>query len=89
VCMMLQGFVFYFLKYILICVSAFLHASPWTTCLPGALGTRRGQQIPWNWTDDCELACGCYKLILGPLQEQPALVTTQRSGPLIHFELVL
>jgi hypothetical protein len=30
-----------------------------------------------NTTDDCELLCGCWELDLGPLQDQPELLTTE------------
>ena len=30
-------------------------------------------------TDGCELPCGCWQLDLGPLQEQPVLLTTESS----------
>jgi hypothetical protein len=37
----------------------------------GSLGT--------GFTKDCELLCECCELNLGPLQEQPVLVTTEPS----------
>ncbi|CAO2602035.1 hypothetical protein LEMLEM_LOCUS10996, partial [Lemmus lemmus] len=29
-----------------------------------------GCQVPWNWNHSCELPCGYWELILGPLKEQ-------------------
>jgi hypothetical protein len=34
--------------------------------------TRRGQQIPWKWS---ELPCGCWELNSSPLEEQQVLLT--------------
>ena len=30
-------------------------------------------------TDSCELLCGCWELNLGPLEEQPVLLTAEPS----------
>ena len=30
-------------------------------------------------TDSCELSCGCWELNLGPLEEQPVLLTIEPS----------
>jgi hypothetical protein len=39
-------------------------------------------------TDSCELPCGCWELNLGPLEEQPVLLTMEPSLQLrgMHFE---
>lgn len=52
-----------------------------------------GQEKTQNATttgvaDGCEPWCGCWKLILGPLQELQVLLTVERlSGPPLHNSL--
>ena len=39
-----------------------------------------GHQIPGTGViDGCETPCGCWELNLGPLQEQPVLLTAEPS----------
>jgi len=40
-------------------------------------------------TDSYELPCGCWELNLGPLEEQPVLLTTEPSPAPFHLLLIL
>jgi hypothetical protein len=44
------------------------------------LGLYEGIRSPGTRViDNCELPCGCWKLTLGPLEEQPVLLTIEPS----------
>jgi len=48
--------------------------------LIGLLPACEGVRIPETGvTNSCELPCGCWKLSLGPLEEQPELLTAEPS----------
>lgn len=42
------------------------------------LEARRGCPVPWS-IDSCKWPCGCWALSLGLSEEQPVLLTTERS----------
>jgi E3 ubiquitin-protein ligase NEDD4 len=44
-------------------------------CVP-----EEGAGSPGNGvTDSCELPCGCWELIMGPMEERPVLLTDDQS----------
>lgn len=59
---------------------------------PYACSTHGGQKgcwIPWNWgMDSCQLLCGSWEPNLGPLRDQPVLLTSEPSfqTPLLTFK---
>ena len=65
----------------LLCVgcSAYMHGCASHVCLM-LKETRRGHQPPWNWVIyGCEMFRGSWELNLGPLEDQPVLLTTEPS----------
>ena len=82
----LQGLSFlllcsYFLGLCLFCVCVCLHACLCTMYAPGAHRVQKeGVRSPGTGiTDGCEPPHGCWKLNLGPLEEQPVFLTSEPS----------
>jgi hypothetical protein len=61
-------------------------------CHPHAVSTEDGEAVDspgTGVTHGLEPPCGCWELNLGPLQEQPVLLTTEPSlQPLIFFPTI-
>jgi hypothetical protein len=50
-------------------------------------GLEEGVGITGNGVTDCELLCVCQELNLGPLKEQPVLLTAVPSFPSLRLLL--
>lgn len=57
----------------------------------GHMPTHRCMQCPWNTLDRityiCELSCECWKMNIGPLEEEPMIYLNQGAIPLPHLSL--
>lgn len=42
---------------------------------------RKGHWIPWNWSTEADLPCGCWELNRALLEEQPMFLITSRFCP--------
>ena len=49
------------------------------TCVLPAYQFEDARSSGTRVTDSCELSCGCWRLNLGPLEEQPVLLTAEPS----------
>ena len=56
-------------------------------CVLCGCSTHRGQKRAWDFfpptetgvSDSCEPPCGCWELHMGPLEEQPVLLSAEPS----------
>lgn len=64
-----------------ICVGACRHICHCTTCMPTVSTEARWgcRTLEIGITESCELQCGCWESSLGPVEEQPVVLTAKPS----------